>query len=49
MYLRSMELSAPAGLAVVHPKRYVHALDFLQMVGFGESRWQQGLFEIVLF
>ena len=48
MYLRSMELRTSAGLAVVHPERYIHTLDLLQMVGFGEGRWQQRLFEIVL-
>ena len=48
MYLRSMELRTSAGLTVVHPERYIHTLDLLQMVGFGEGRWQQRLFEIVL-
>lgn len=48
MYLRSMEPGASAGLAIVHPERNIHAFDLLQMVGFGEGRWQQRLFEIVL-
>ena len=48
MYRGGMELDASAGLAVVHPERYIHTLDLLQMVGFGEGRWQQRLFEIVL-
>ena len=48
MYRGGMELDASAGLAVVHPEGYVHALDLLQMVGFGEGRWEQWLFEIML-
>ena len=48
MYSGGMELCASAGLAVVHPERYIHAFDLLQMVGFGEGRWQQRLFSIVL-
>ena len=44
MYRGGMELDASAGLAVVHPERYIHTLDFLQMVGFGEGRWEQWLF-----
>ena len=48
MYRGGMELHASAGLAVVHPEGDIHALDLLQMVGFGEGRRQQRLFEIVL-
>ena len=48
MYRGGMKPDASAGLAVVHPEGYVHALDLLQMVGFGEGRWEQWLFEIVL-
>ena len=48
MYRGGMELRASAGLAVVHPEGYIHTLDLFQMVGFGEGRRQQRLFEIVL-
>ena len=48
MYRGGMELHASAGLAVVHPEGDIHALDLLQMVGFGEGRRQQRLFVIVL-